>query len=319
MKLSIITINYNNLEGLKKTAESVLSQTWRDFEWIIVDGGSTDGSTEYVEELAKILSQETLSLQGSDGDGLPWPTERFFMPGFTVEDLKKVGNPQPTTLYSQPSLFWCSEPDKGIYNAMNKGIVQASGEYLNFMNSGDRFFEKDSISKVFQDITCSVDIIYGNCEYVDNYHSVIKAPTERLSLVWLFDSTIFHQASFIKASLLKCGYDEKYKIISDWKQWVVWFLEGKDFLYKDMCIASFDVNGISNTDSKLVDRERELIWKELLPEVVITEISNNYQHKVETLYYPEINSFLSFIKKRRLYRRILGLCLKAIELIDKVI
>ena len=77
MKLSIITINYNNKAGLQKTIDSVVAQTWRDFEWIIIDGGSTDGSKELIEQ------------------------------------------------YQQHFAYWCSEPDKGVYNAMNKGIDKA--------------------------------------------------------------------------------------------------------------------------------------------------------------------------------------------------
>ena len=90
MKLSIITINYNNLEGFKKTAESVINQTWKEFEWIIIDGGSTDGSKEYIVKLNYDLTRNG------------W----------------------------NPIAYWCSEPDKGIYNAMNKGIGKAKGEYL---------------------------------------------------------------------------------------------------------------------------------------------------------------------------------------------
>lgn len=81
MKLSIITINYNNLQGLRNTFQSVISQTWQEFEWIVIDGGSTDGGKELLEE-----HQEKFS-------------------------------------------YWVSEPDKGIYNAMNKGISHANGEY----------------------------------------------------------------------------------------------------------------------------------------------------------------------------------------------
>ena len=100
MKYSIITINYNNRDGLEKTIQSVINQTCQDFEFIIIDGGSTDGS---------------------------------------VDIIKK---------YNDRINYWVSEPDKGIYNAMNKGILQAHGEYLNFMNSGDCFFDNEVLNKV---------------------------------------------------------------------------------------------------------------------------------------------------------------------------
>ena len=106
MKYSIITINYNNCDGLEKTIQSVINQSYQNFEFIIIDGGSTDSS---------------------------------------VEVIKK---------YSNKIDYWISEPDKGIYHAMNKGIIQAHGEYLNFMNSGDLFYDND----VLKDISIKIDL-----------------------------------------------------------------------------------------------------------------------------------------------------------------
>ena len=103
MKVTVITINYNNLHGLKRTIPSVLSQTCDDFEYIVVDGGSTDGSKEYIE-----------SQKGIDQ--------------------------------------WVSEKDKGIYNAMNKGISMAHGEYCIFMNSGDHFFSTYSLENAYKEL-----------------------------------------------------------------------------------------------------------------------------------------------------------------------
>ena len=97
MKLSIITINRNNAEGLRKTMESVLSQTYRDMEYIVVDGASTDQSVNVIKECVNQLKNEDRRMK----------------------------------------LDWMSEPDTGIYNAMNKGIKKATGEYLLFLNSGD--------------------------------------------------------------------------------------------------------------------------------------------------------------------------------------
>lgn len=96
-KISIITISYNNLEGLKRTVHSVLSQSYKDYEYIVVDGGSNDGSKEYLEANSAHITR------------------------------------------------WVSEPDKGIYNAMNKGIAMATGKYCIFMNSGDHFFSATTL------------------------------------------------------------------------------------------------------------------------------------------------------------------------------
>ena len=96
-KISIITINYNDAEGLRKTLASVASQTYTDIEHIIVDGASTDGSVDVIREY------ETINLSST--------------------------NPI--------RIVWVSEKDKGIYDAMNKGVAKASGEYLLFLNGGD--------------------------------------------------------------------------------------------------------------------------------------------------------------------------------------
>ena len=112
MKYSIITVNFNNKEGLRKTIESVIRQSFRDFEYIVIDGGSTDGSADILKE------------------------------------------------YDAQIDYWVSEPDKGIYNAMNKGIVQAKGEYLNFMNSGDYFYDNQVLQHV-ADYGYDTDFIVG--------------------------------------------------------------------------------------------------------------------------------------------------------------
>ena len=119
MKLSIITVNYNNKAGLQKTIDSVVCQTWRDFEWIVIDGGSTDGSKELIEQ------------------------------------------------YQQHFAYWCSEPDKGVYNAMNKGISKAKGEYLNFMNSGDCFYNEYSLSYFHAVYNPSIDVFYADADFID--------------------------------------------------------------------------------------------------------------------------------------------------------
>ena len=128
MTLSIITINYNNLEGLRKTIDSVISQTWHDFEWIIIDGGSTDGSKELIEETAKQLASSDFN----------------------------------------PLSYWCSEPDKGIYNAMNKGVAVAKGQYCIFMNSGDCFYDKNVVKDIIE-ANISEDIVTGAIQRDGNF------------------------------------------------------------------------------------------------------------------------------------------------------
>ena len=160
MKLSIITINYNHLEGLKRTADSVLAQTWTDFEWIIVDGGSNDGSKECIEDLAGRL--QTI---GVNSCSAPWNVEHFSKLDFTAERWIQehgknwIDDESPLPPSDKRRLLWCSERDKGIYNAMNKGIVEARGEYCLFLNSGDWLESPSTLKDVFKneivhDIVC---------------------------------------------------------------------------------------------------------------------------------------------------------------------
>ena len=111
MKLSIITVNLNNKTGLEKTVKSVCSQTFEEFEFIIIDGGSTDGSLDIIKRYEDNIS------------------------------------------------CWVSEQDKGVYNAMNKGIKMAKGEYLQFLNSGDSLINSDVLNKVFKE-NKTEDIIF---------------------------------------------------------------------------------------------------------------------------------------------------------------
>ena len=168
MKLSIITVNLNNLEGLKKTYDSVVCQTFTDYEWIVIDGGSTDGSREFIEEHAEKCS------------------------------------------------YWCSEPDKGIFNAMNKGVLHANGQYCLFLNSGDHFYgnkilRKAQVQQWNKDFIC-YDIIIDN----DSLHKYQKAP-DFISDIFILSCTLPHQSTLILTTLLKQSpYLENLKIGSDW-------------------------------------------------------------------------------------------------------
>ena len=227
MKLSIITINYNNRVGLLKTIESVIPQTFKDYEWIIIDGGSTDGSRELIEQNAKHFS------------------------------------------------YWVSEPDKGIYNAMNKGILVAKGEYLLFLNSGDSFCD-EGVTEDFQKLDCTEDIVSGNIIFNDSIYDVKFSPEEtELSYQFMCDKTICHQSAFIRRTLFEKygGYDESLRIVSDWKFFFICLIQHSCTYRKwERCIVSYDTNGISgNQDSfLLIESERERVKSEILPYVYRT-------------------------------------------------
>ena len=211
MKLSIITINYNHLEGLKKTFQSVKEQIWCDYEWIVIDGGSTDGSKEFIVEHQDCFA------------------------------------------------YWCSEPDGGVYNAMNKGIVRAQGEYVNFMNSGDTFFDSTSLKRVFAQPRFS-DILYGAMLLPNG--ELDHSPMMKSDLQWFdfYEHTLPHQASFIRRDLFdRIGlYDESYRIAADWYFFAkafVWYKVSSDFI--PALLARFEGGGLSsNGDQAEVENQR---------------------------------------------------------------
>ena len=160
MKISIITVNLNNRDGLQKTIDSVVSQTFKDFEWIVIDGGSTDGSKELIEQYADHIT------------------------------------------------YWVSEPDKGIYNAMNKGIKVSKGEYLFFLNSGDWLWEPNTLLSVAEAMKSLPEncFLYGSCFDRDLKNN---NPPEKLDLAFFLNSTLCHQVVFHPRSAFpEEGYDE---------------------------------------------------------------------------------------------------------------
>lgn len=200
-KLTIITINYNNLEGLKKTFESVFNQTFKDYEYIVIDGGSTDGSKEYIEN------------------------------------------------YTNKFSYWVSERDNGVYNAMNKGILNAKCEYLFFLNSGDVFFDKDVLNNVINQLN-EIDIVYGNVILDFGNSTELEITPSDLDFQFLMDGGINHQATFFKRKLFFNSflYNENYKISSDW-EFLVYniIIQNASFIKINQTISIYDKFGISSS------------------------------------------------------------------------
>ena len=220
MKLSVITINFNNRDGLRKTIESVVNQTFKDFEYIIIDGGSTDGSVEVIKEYADRID------------------------------------------------YWVSEPDKGIYNAMNKGIDVAKGEYCNFMNSGDVFVNNNILLEI-EDLLIDVGIVYGRAVYSDG-RMALERQSDIPDLIYFFSNTISHQASFISTKMLKrYHYDESLRIVSDWKFFVQAFvLEQCSYRNVDKIINVQESVGASLC-LDLIKEERTVVLNELFPDNIL--------------------------------------------------
>lgn len=210
MKLSIVTINYNNADGLRKTMESVFAQTCKEFEYIVIDGASTDGSVEIIKEYAQ-----------------------------------KAESQEPRV----KSVIWTSEPDTGIYNAMNKGVRKATGEYVLMLNSGDYLVDEHVIERIIPELD-GTDIVQGN-NIEERANGVYRNRGYGKSDIDLFDimkGHFLHQSSFCRRDLFeRHGYfDESYKMSADTKFFMI-CLGKKDasFKYVDIDVANYDMSGIS--------------------------------------------------------------------------
>lgn len=220
MKLSIITVNYNDAKGLERTIKSVISQSYHNFEFIVIDGGSSDRSLDIIKK------------------------------------------------YEHHIDYWISEPDGGIYQGMNKGLRQAKGDYVNFMNSGDRFHSTDVLKRIFT-LDTDADIITGT--HTGSPHPNVGK--DGISLYTLCTGAIDHQASFIKRDVaLRHPYDEKYKIVSDWKFFIeALIIDDCSFFYTETVVVDVDMTGISNTSLDLNRREREAVLIELFPKRILSD------------------------------------------------
>lgn len=229
MKLSIITINYNNAAGLKKTLDSVAIQTYTDFEHIIVDGASSDASVDVIREYEQSLAS----------------------------------NLSPLTYH----LKWISEKDTGIYNAMNKGICMATGEYLLFLNSGDYLVDESALEKVFAN-DCLADILCARCNVSDKGKVVWTSnPPKKVTFGTLYLVGLAHQSTFIRKNLFEqLGYyDESYRYNADTEFWYRSIVEHNASTQKiDVITTDYNLDGISETQKNnpvFIEEHRRILSK----------------------------------------------------------
>jgi glycosyltransferase involved in cell wall biosynthesis len=247
-KLSIITINYNNADGLETTIKSIIKQRYFDYEFLIIDGGSNDSSLEIISNYQQYIS------------------------------------------------YWVSEPDRGIYHAMNKGIIKSDGEYLIFLNSGDWLCNDNVLKNIFKNPTNS-DLIFGNMIKIyknGKFKRVSGTLEKEITILSFFHESICHPSSFIKRSLFsKYGfYDENLKIVSDWKFYLIAFgLNDSTVKYENIDVSFYNTEGLSSIQVDLAQNERKIVLRELLPFRVNLFFENNIQHlvKLETIRNKKIS------------------------------
>lgn len=216
IELSIITVNFNNEVGLEKTIKSVLSQSFKNYEFIIIDGDSDDNSIKIIKSYSK-----------------------------------------------NNRIIWKSEPDTGIFNAMNKGIKKARGNYLLFLNSGDVFLTKESLNSFLHKESLIEDIIYGDYKFEVGE----KIYPDNLTPLFFFKSSLPHQSTIFKKTVFEelGSYNENYKIASDREFYIKCFLNKNiSFKHIKMPLILYDLTGISNSESYKIQkyREDEAILKE---------------------------------------------------------
>lgn len=201
-KISVITVNYNNRNGLEKTIRSVALQTYPNIEYVVIDGGSKDGSAEVIYDNAEHIT------------------------------------------------YYCSEKDNGTYDAMNKGIHKATGDYVLFLNSGDVFCNKNVLQSIFGSDAVESELVIGRQYQLRNGRrkSSRHIALEEINEDFLVSNTLPHQATFISRRLLNeiGGYRLDYRIVADW---VFWYEAIVDYGASVECVNTFvavmDEEGLS--------------------------------------------------------------------------
>jgi glycosyltransferase involved in cell wall biosynthesis len=198
--ITIITVVYNGEKTLEKTILSIINQTYKNYEYIVIDGSSNDG---------------------------------------TFEIMKK---------YEDKIDHWISEPDDGIYDAMNKGVSLATGEWINFMNSGDTFYSNDVLSQFSSFLNQDADLYFGDI-YADKKYYYGNQSTIS-NMFFLMGGMICHQTMFANKRLFAQKiFDTDFKIVAD-KDWLIYlFKNGLVYKYIPMNICNYDQTGVSSNVS----------------------------------------------------------------------
>lgn len=216
-KVSVITVNLNNHLGLKRTLNSVIQQNYGNFEYLVIDGDSSDGSKELIEEFTDKIN------------------------------------------------FWLSEKDTGVYNAMNKGVLNATGDYLIFLNSGDHFSNAQALTNLISN-SSNEDLVFGNLFVQESGRVWTKRYAEKLNFRYFYFESLPHPATLISKKLFETQglYDTSLKISADWKFFLLAVAKYNcTYKYVDQEISTFYLDGMSSNKAnvKILEYERRSTLK----------------------------------------------------------
>ena len=254
LKLSIITINLNNYVGLHQTITSVIQQTSDEFEYIIIDGGSTDGSIQLIKENETFINK------------------------------------------------WISAPDNGIYHAMNKGIKIAEGDYIQFLNSGDRLVNSEVTSLMLDNLE-DCTIVFGNMlKIMSNGKIRLNKEINVNSFLTFYNGSLNLAPAYIKRTLFdRYGlFDENLKIVSDWKFFLIAIVFNNEKVsYRNIEVAYFDMNGISSKNKELDNLERRRVLEELVPANILADYDRyaSYILQMKRINRYKLNFIVSLLER----------------------
>lgn len=257
MKISIITVCLNAKDTIEKTFLSVLNQTCKNWELIVIDGKSTDGTVDIIEK------------------------------------------------YNDNIAYFVSEKDSGVYNAMNKGIRAASGDFLLFLNANDTLHSTDVLEKVAEALTQNPEVkyLFGDVHYIseDGSQSKIEKYNNVKNDLYFVNRNICHQVIFYHKSLFeKLGeYPECYKIYADWDFNTKCLVQNKTpAIYLPIVISNFQLGGISANKalSKLYKKEKAMTWERNFKKYIVLSQTHTFLRKyLGSIYKPFESKILSGI------------------------
>ena len=249
--VSIITVVFNGIADIENTIKDVLAQTYPNKEYIIIDGGSTDGTVAVIEK------------------------------------------------YRNELTAFISEKDSGIYDAMNKAMQWVNGEWVNFMNSGDSFYNHKTIAELFELNNEKYDIIYGNyiANYAKNGQRLIKAALPQAP----HQMVLSHQSVFARSQVLRrFPFDTRLRISADLKFYEQCWKQGLKFHYYPQVISVRSHAGLSDINRTLAFRENSMVLEEFYDPKIVKRLMQKLKlmHLIKSGAKKILPSFL-----QRIYRK----------------